>query len=117
MWRRRSGTVVEGFAQNCRPILFATMLRDDGDMVAMVDAAATGHLGAAGLMARIPAATAISVCPETFAASSCHWCPPVIPAKAGIQGNRTDFRVALDPGFRRGDAIPLEIRNLISDRH
>jgi hypothetical protein len=29
----------------------------------------------------------------------------VIPAKAGIQGNRTEFRAALDPGFRRDDAI------------
>ena len=40
---------------------------------------------------------------------------PVIPAKAGIQADRTGFHVGLDPGFRRGHAIRSEILNFISD--
>ena len=49
---------------------------------------------------------------------------PVIPAKAGIQslprrrpgGDRTDCRVGLDPGLRRGDAIRPAVLRFISDR-
>src|SRR5271154_6378445 len=59
----------------------------------------------------------LTVCPETSGAISTAWLPLVIPAKAGIQGNRADFRVALDPGLRRGDGILLKTLSFISDRY
>jgi hypothetical protein len=54
--------------------------------------------------------------PETSSAISGVQLPPVIPAKAGIQGDRAGFRMALDPGFRRDDVVPSRIIRLISGR-